>query len=213
MHRSYHQSYMALIDEGDKKSEEEFIQYSQMIKDHADCLLLKMILGMCRLGSFKEASLFFQGHLDWFMPCMEKKNILKDILEWKAEMYYRYAEVIALFQNPEGSKIQHQGHYYLYAAREYLNLDKIQPANSLSLSIVNCLEKACVYFEKYAQTRHLNWCKFLLAKHKRVDLDFEYASSWPLIRESFIDYKEKLGSNFLEPNSIAYLWECNLFYY
>lgn len=178
---------MALIDEGDKKMEREFVLYAQFIKSHADCLLMKMILGMNRLGSFKEGDLFFQGHLDWFAPCIN--NLPKrEKHEWLAELHFKRAVVLESAQKSL-PVTQNPGQSYFYAAQEYLELLSLE-VDTLS-DFQAAIRKAINFFEAYNQPRHLQWARFLMNKLSSEPLVDIPATSWPLIAEKrlFLEYE------------------------
>ena len=196
--RSYHQAYMALIDEGDKKVDREFILFAQYIKSHADCLLMKMLLGMNRLGSFKEGDLFFQGHLDWFSPCT---NLLQkgERHEWLAELHLKHAVVLEAVQRQLPPQ-QNPGMSYFYAAQEYLELLSLE-VDTLS-SFLTAISKAVYFFREYRQPRHLQWALFLQSKFSSEQPQPWRTSSWPLIAEQQLSAMYNVS---LDP---AILWEC-----
>lgn len=191
---------MALIDEGDKKVDREFILYAQFIRSHADCLLMKMILGMNRLGSFKEGDLFFQGHLDWFSAC--KSALLnQERHEWLAELHFKRGMVLEAAQkvfpvshNPAQS--------YFYAAQEYLELISLN-VDSLSWFEV-AVRKAIYFFETYHQRRHLEWARFLLYTITSEPVKtLPSSTSWPLIADKYLSFDYEISQDPI------YLWKRN----
>jgi hypothetical protein len=68
--KSYHAAYMTIVDEGSRayKTEREFALFGQLVRPCLDTYLCKMLLGMASLGSWREATLFLEGHFDWFLP-------------------------------------------------------------------------------------------------------------------------------------------------
>ena len=191
---------MAIIDEGDKKVDREFIIFAQYIKAYADCLLMKMLLGMTRLNCFEESDLFFQSHLDWFSPCM---NVLPRVErhEWLAELHLKHAVVLEAAQRQLPSQ-QNPGMSYFYAAQEYLELLSLE-VDTLSRFLA-AISKAVYFFREYRQPRHLQWALLLQSKYSSEQSHPWRISSWPLIAEQQLLAMYNVS---LDP---AILWECKI---
>ena len=196
---------MALIDEHDKKPAREQILFCQEVKNFADCLLMKMQLGMGRMSSYKEMFGFFHGHIDVF-----KKSFVSDDdggeakiprIEWLAELNFKFAEITAMFSHiAQFPPQEHPGRYYYFAAEQYLELktsEKTPQPYYLEKFIVS-LKKAIKFFEAYQQSRHLRLCKFQLAKHLNTigpEITDPFQFGWPSLRCQYLELAIKQQTN------------------